>query len=66
MRLPYGVRCMHCMHFSKCEAMFGVKPMNETCEWFPRKFIPKQYGEGKDDAESSASTSPQGGGGDPR
>lgn len=38
MRLPYGVRCEHCTHVVRCVTMFGKKPTDDTCDWFPRKF----------------------------
>ncbi len=39
MRLPLGVTCGDCLHVAKCVAMFGKKPTDTTCDWFPRKFI---------------------------
>ena len=38
MRLPYGVRCGDCTYVSRCVAMFGKSPTDDTCDWFPRKF----------------------------
>ena len=44
MNLPYGVRCEHCAHLPRCSEMFGKKPKDDTCDWWPRKFIPAVYG----------------------
>jgi hypothetical protein len=38
MQLPYGVHCGDCASVVRCVMMFGKKPTDDTCDFFPRKF----------------------------
>lgn len=38
MNLPAGQACASCVHVERCVALFGVKPENTMCDFFPRRF----------------------------
>lgn len=38
MSLPDGKTCADCSHLPKCTAMFGAKPTDTTCDFYPRRF----------------------------
>jgi hypothetical protein len=38
MALPEGKTCGHCVHEYRCCTMFGHKPQDTYCDWFPRRF----------------------------
>jgi len=38
MELPEGTTCGSCVHLSRCLRLFGCKPDNTSCDWFPRRF----------------------------
>ena len=42
MILPEGESCGTCVHLKRCVLIFGHKPEDTYCDWFPRKFIRKQ------------------------
>lgn len=39
MRLPKGKTCNDCVHLERCMLIFGAKPLDQTCNFFPRKFL---------------------------
>ena len=39
MELPEGMTCGHCIHIRRCMLIFGHKPEDTACDWFPRKFV---------------------------
>lgn len=39
MTLPDGQTCSDCVHCGRCTAMFGAKPTNTWCDFFPRRFV---------------------------
>jgi len=41
MELPAGKTCGHCVHEPRCCLMFGHKPSDTYCDWFPRRFNEK-------------------------
>ena len=41
MDLPTGTTCGDCVHERRCCSIFGHKPSDTYCDWFPRKFVPK-------------------------
>lgn len=41
MELPAGKMCGDCVHERRCCLMFGHKPSDTYCDWFPRKFREK-------------------------
>lgn len=38
MELPQGMTCGHCVHERRCCLIFGHKPSDTYCDWFPRLF----------------------------
>lgn len=48
MTLPEGMTCGACVHENRCVAIFGAKPENTTCGFFPRRFrkAPAPAGDG--------------------
>lgn len=38
MTLPAGKTCADCIHVERCVAMFGVKPENVICDFYPRRY----------------------------
>ena len=40
MKLPKGKKCEDCHFVKKCVAMFGVKPENTYCDFYPIRFTP--------------------------
>lgn len=38
MTLPEGQTCSTCAHCERCVAIFGAKPENTSCGFFPRRF----------------------------
>lgn len=44
MELPDGKACSDCAHCRKCCAMFGHRPSDTFCDWFPRRFVDKDKG----------------------
>jgi len=43
MRLPEGRACGDCHHIGKCALMFGKKPEDTSCDFFPRSFVDKTH-----------------------
>src|SRR6266568_2114133 len=41
MDLPVGATCSTCVHYARCCAMFGAKPANMACDFFPRRYAPR-------------------------
>jgi hypothetical protein len=39
MDLPTGTTCGDCFHVRRCCAIYGHKPEDTYCDWFPRRFI---------------------------
>ena len=39
MQLPAGKTCGDCAHCGRCCALFGHKPSDDYCDWFPRCFL---------------------------
>ncbi len=44
MQLPQGKTCVDCAHLSRCVAIFGHKPEDTYCDFFPRRFLPVHIG----------------------
>lgn len=42
MDLPEGKTCGICVHASRCCMMFGHKPEDTYCDFFPRRFREKE------------------------
>lgn len=40
MQLPDGKTCGDCAHVRRCVAIFGHKPEDTYCDFFPRRFLP--------------------------
>lgn len=40
MQLPPGKTCGDCVHFRRCEKLFGCDPTSVTCDWSPSRFSP--------------------------
>jgi hypothetical protein len=38
MEIPQGLTCNDCRHVVKCCAMFGAKPGNRECDFYPIRF----------------------------
>ncbi len=38
MELPTGCSCQLCVHVNRCVAMFGAKPENTHCDFYPVRF----------------------------
>ena len=34
--------CGDCQHFERCEMLFSVRKDRTTCDFFPRRFRPKE------------------------
>lgn len=45
MRLPAGKTCADCLHCDRCTSMFGAKPTDERCGFYPRRFREPEQGE---------------------
>lgn len=41
MKLPEGKTCADCLHCRKCTSMFGAKPENNYCDFYPVRFVQK-------------------------
>ena len=41
MGLPSGVTCGDCANLPRCAGLFGCKPGNTSCDFFPRRFVAK-------------------------
>ncbi len=41
MSLPVGATCATCVHCERCCAIFGAKPTNTWCDFFPRRYVAK-------------------------
>ena len=39
--LPDGKKCDDCQHFRFCTQFIGDVSGNDTCDWFPIRFVPK-------------------------
>lgn len=37
--LPEGKTCGDCVHFQRCNAMFGHIASDEICDWSPSRFL---------------------------
>lgn len=42
--LPEGKKCADCYHVKRCTSMFGVKPENTRCDFYPIRFREVQNG----------------------
>lgn len=40
--LPKGKTCSDCVYCRKCCAMFGAKPDNVTCDFYPVRFYQRK------------------------
>lgn len=38
MKLPEGTTCADCCHLKRCQNLFGCKPENTECDFFPIRF----------------------------
>ena len=38
MALPEGCTCSICIHINRCASIFGVKPENTKCDFYPVRF----------------------------
>lgn len=38
MTLPAGESCATCVHVWRCTTIFGSKPEDTSCQFFPRRF----------------------------
>lgn len=38
MNLPEGMTCANCVHFARCNALFGHIATDEVCDWAPSRF----------------------------
>lgn len=41
MKLPSGITCSSCVHEYRCTSIFGAKPADTVCQFFPRRFHPE-------------------------
>jgi len=41
MQLPDGTTCGECVFCAHCCALYGHKPADDFCDFFPRRFVPK-------------------------
>lgn len=39
MNLPPGRTCADCMHTERCVSLFGAIPQDETCDFFPVRYM---------------------------
>lgn len=46
MKLPEGKTCADCAHTKRCCAMFGVKPTNTECDFYPIRFVKRPSNNG--------------------
>jgi len=46
MDLPDANTCGDCVHVKRCCAIFGHKPEDVYCDWFPRRFHKKEAADG--------------------
>lgn len=42
MRLPEGRTCGGCNHYNRCFWLFDCVPGSTACDFYPRRFVPKQ------------------------
>ncbi len=42
MRLPDGKTCADCVHCYRCCLLFGAKPENRECDFYPVRFQAKE------------------------
>lgn len=42
MNLPDGKTCGDCVHFRRCNGMYGHIAADETCDWAPSRFSAAQ------------------------
>jgi hypothetical protein len=42
MTIPDGKTCADCRHCIRCCGMFGAKPDNTECDFYPVRFAPKE------------------------
>lgn len=42
LNLPKGKTCGDCVHIPRCMAIFGHIPADETCDWFPVRYLDRQ------------------------
>lgn len=47
MDLPSGKTCGDCYHCDRCCLIFGHKPEDTSCDWFPRRFHPRPATQGQ-------------------
>ncbi len=41
MDLPDGKTCNDCLHFHRCELIYGHIGKDEVCDWYPLRFVEK-------------------------
>jgi len=41
MELPAGQTCGDCGRFGYCKAIVGMTAESTSCDWFPRRFLPR-------------------------
>lgn len=42
MDLPENKTCAQCVHERRCVTLFGAKPENAWCDFFPRRFVERK------------------------
>ena len=42
LNLPPGKTCGDCVHIARCMTMFGHIEADETCDWYPIRYSPKE------------------------
>lgn len=42
MLLPDGKTCADCVHFQRCNAIYGHIAADEVCDWAPNRFYPNR------------------------
>lgn len=41
MKLPDGQTCSDCVHFARCQRLFGHIAGDEVCDFSPSRFVPR-------------------------
>lgn len=44
MSLPDGTTCGDCLHFRRCNAIFGHIAVDQVCDWAPSRFKDREAG----------------------
>ncbi|MCK5614320.1 hypothetical protein KAR91_71300 [Candidatus Pacearchaeota archaeon] len=50
MKLPEGKTCDDCVHFKRCYDLFGAKPINIYCDFYPVRYYAKPINNPKTDS----------------